>query len=439
MGAKDSVVGRLLGNAQKFNHERVVQTIAMLLDHAHSRDASDIHIEPRERFVLVRYRIDGVLRGVHKLPLAAADPLISELKETAHLNAEETNIPQEGQYSTTIDDQIYTVRVATLPVLGGEKVVLRLTPQAARLAPLEALGFWGENLEMVRAALTAPNGLMLVAGSKRVGKTTTLYSLLHILATPLSSIASIEDPIEHRLSGVSQTQVHVRRGIGFAQGLQAALQQDANIIMLSNLADKQVIELAVHAANDGHLLLAGLPADSVSRAILQLQSAGVQPFLLASALRLVIAQRLARQLCPHCRERYQIDGEQRALLDRAFEIQPAAARRQVHELEQQAAREKIGGEGSMNSTPTRITHLWQAHTEGCTACDHTGYHGQVVLTEVLAVRDGLRQVLQQQTTLVDLEKNARAHGFIPLSLDGLVKALRGQTTIEEVLRAIPAR
>lgn len=436
MGTKDLVMGRLLGNAQKFSREQVAQTVTMLLEHAHGHRATDIHIEPRERYILVRYRVDGVLRGVHKLPLPAGRPLIKFLKELAQLSTTEVNLPQEGRYDTTIHDQDYTVLVATLPVLGGEKIVLHLRHRTARLLPLESLGFWGNNLAVVRTALTAPQGLIIVAGGRRSGKTTTLYSLLHVLTTPLVSIATIEDPIEHRLHGVAQTQVHPRQGVGFAEGLQAAVGQDANIIMLSNLPDSQTIELALHASSDGHLVLAGMPAARVTQAVVQLLSTGLQPFLLASSLRLVVAQELVRQLCPHCKQRYELDNEQNELLVRAFHLKTAAVRRRVHELEQQAAREGLGNPKQLNSTPSRLTHLWQPSLEGCADCDHMGYIQQLGLTEVLAPKDTLRSLLQHIPTPAEIQEAIAGQGFVPLPIDGLVKALRGLTTIEEVLRVI---
>lgn len=437
MGAKDSVMGKLLGNTQKFDTERVAQTIAMLLEHAHGHRATDIHIEPRDRFLLVRYRIDGVLRGVHKLPLSATKPLMTQLKRTAHLNTAVSDFPQEGHYTATIDGQAYNVSVGTLPVVGGEKLVLRLKPQAARLLPIEALGLWGGNLDAVRAGLRTTRGLILVAGAKQSGKTTTLYSLLHLLTTPLISSASIEDPVEHRLNGVSQTQVHPRQGVTFTEGLQGALRQDANVIMLSNLTDKQTIDLAVHASNSGHLILAGVSADSAPRAILQLMSAGGQPFLLGSALRLVIGQRLVRRLCPQCKERYTITSEQQEVLNRAFHLQTVGAKKQIHELEVSSV-DELGGGRSMNSTATHITHLWQVSTDGCKACDRSGYQGQVVLSEVIHMPDTIRDLLQHLPSTSELQIAAQKHGFIPLQHDGLIKALRGQTTIEEVLRLVPS-
>lgn len=435
MRAKDSVMGKMLGSAQKYDAERVAQTVAMLLEHAHSHRATDIHIEPRERFLLVRYRIDGVLRGVHKLPLAATRPLFTQLKRSGHLDTGVFDYPQEGRYTTKIEGQVYEIVMGTLPVIGGEKIVLKLKPEAPRLLPVEALGLWGSNLEIVRVGLRASRGLILVAGAKQSGKTTTLYSLLHIMTTPLISSASIEDPVEHRMNGVMQTEVHPRKGVTFSEGLQGALRQDANVIMVSAMNDKQTIDLAIHASNSGHVILAGVSADSAVRAVLHIMSAGGQPYLLGAALRLVIAQRLVRRLCPECRQRYAITAEQQEVLNRAFSLKNPADRKKIHELEV-ASVEELGGGRPLNSTATHVTHLWQVHPEGCKACDRTGYQGQIVLTETLPMVDEVRDLLQHAPKAIDLQITAEKHGFIPLQTDGLIKALRGQTTIEEVLRLV---
>ncbi len=436
MRAKDTVVGKVLGSAQKLDSERVTQTIAVLLEHAHEHRATDIHIEPRDRYVLVRYRIDGVLRGVHKLPSASARSIMTQLKRESHINTASSNFPSEGHFTTTIKGKSYDVRVGTLPVLGGEKIVLRLKPEMARLLPVEAIGLWGPNLNTVRSELRSSRGLILVAGPRQSGKTTSLYSLLHILTTPLVSSASIEDPVEHRLHGVMQTEVHPRQGVTFEEGLQGAIRQDANVIMLSSLNDKQTIDLAIHASNSGHLIMAGIAADNAPRAVLQLMSAGGQPYLLGSALRMVIGQRLVRRLCPECKQRYALSSDQQELLDRAFGVKTASEHRKVHELEQGSI-EELGGGRPLNSSPTAITHLWQANPEGCKACDHSGYQGQVVLIEVMHFPDSLRDLLQHEPTASELQTTAIKHGFIPLQRDGLIKALRGQTTIEEVLRLVP--
>jgi type IV pilus assembly protein PilB len=437
MGAKDTLIGRLLGNAEKFTDEQIQHTIDLLIEHAITYGATDIHIEPQTHYVLVRYRVDGDLRSVHKLPRTALAALIGRLQELAALPRRDTPMPQEGQYSLHVDEQPFAVRITTMPVLGGEKAVLHLTPQQNQPHNLEALGFWGNTLTSVQHALARPQGLILASGPKRSGKTTTLYSLLNVLNTPNVSIATVEDPIKHTVQGITQSQIHPQAGVGFAEGLRAALRQDPNIIMISSVADEDTGELAVHAATTGHGVLAGMHAENAARAILQLHTMKVQPFLLASGLRLSIAERLARKLCRHCRERYQLDAEERNSLEKSFSITSDNLRRRVHELEQQAAHEEVGNAEFLHSTPKGVSHLWRANPEGCHECNYTGFKGQTALFEALVVSDHIRNLLLGRPTISALESTAYKEGFIPLQLDGLVKALRGETTIQEVLRITP--
>lgn len=437
MGAKDSLIGRLLGNAEKFTDEQIQHTIDLLIEHAVKHGATDIHIEPQTRYALVRYRVDGDLRAVHKLPSNALAALASQLKELAALPRRDTPTPQEGQYTVDVSKQTYAVRVTTVPVLGGEKVVLHLTQQYSEPHSLEALGLWGDTLTTVQHTLARPQGLTLVSGPKRSGKTTTLYSLLNVLNTPNVSISTVEDPIKHTINGITQSQVHVQAGVSVSEGLRAVLHQDPNIVMVGNLADEATGELAVYAATTGHGILAGMHAENAARAVLQLRAMEVQPFLLASGLRLSLAERLARKLCHHCSERYQLDTQERTSLEKNFGIANAALRRRVHDLDQQAAREDVGNTEFLNSTAKGISHLWRANPEGCPKCNYTGYKGQVALFEALAITDRLRNVLLGRPTVSTLEAAAYKEGFIPLQLDGLIKALRGETTVEEVLRTTP--
>jgi type II secretory ATPase GspE/PulE/Tfp pilus assembly ATPase PilB-like protein len=437
MGGKDSVIERLLGSAEKFSDEQVAHTVDLLVEHAIARQASDVHIEPSPRFALVRYRIDGDLRGVHKLPLTALEALTARLKTLAHLQTYETRTPQEGHYTTTVDEQTFTIRVTTLPVVGGEKLVLHLTAQQHEPHALEALGLWGDGLQRVRSALAQPHGLLLVAGPKRSGKSNTLYSLLNVLHTPAVNVATVEDPVKHHITGVNQLQVHARAGISFVEGLQAVLRQDANIVMVSDIVDQQTGDLAIHAANTGHCVLAGVHADSAARGLLQLRSMAVQPFLLASGLRLSIAQRLVRKLCRECREHVALDDHQRMQLEKHFHITPAL-RRRVHELETQASKAGIGAKLPLQSTINGVTHVWQASKEGCKACHYTGFSGQIALFEVILVSDHIRNLLLGRPTIAAVEVAAFAEGFVPLQLDGLIKALRGETDLQDVLRAAPS-
>ncbi|HUS26016.1 MAG TPA: GspE/PulE family protein [Nevskiaceae bacterium] len=429
-------MSRLLNNADKFSDEQVAQTITLLIEHGLKRNASDIHIEPHDRFVLVRYRIDGTLHGLHKLPRAALDKVIQQLKEQARLNTAATNMPQEGSYTAPISGQNVQVRVSTLPVLGGEKVVLHLSAQREAPLSLETIGFWGDGLHLVQTALARPQGLVLVAGPRHAGTATTLHSLIGLLHAPSLNIATVEDPLEQRLPNVSQTQAQPHAGLSFLDSLHAVLRQDPNVVMLSNLPDQPVAELAVHAAVTGHLVLAGLHADSAIAALLHVRAMNVRPFLLATGLRLCIGQRLVRRLCAQCRERYAPDATELHKLEKRFDMTTAPARKRVHLLEQQAAQAGMGTDKLLNSTPAHITHLWRKSDDGCEACHHTGYTGGLMIVEVLSNSDHLQKLLSGTPTASALHSAALKDGFTPMALDGLIKALRGETSLDEVLRGI---
>ncbi|HSW99973.1 MAG TPA: ATPase, T2SS/T4P/T4SS family [Patescibacteria group bacterium] len=437
MGAKDIFTGRLLGKAQKnFSDKQVAETIIMLVAHGVTRGASDIHIEPHDRFVLVRYRIDGTLRGVHKLPRAALPKILVQLKTLADLNSEETKTPQEGTYSLTIDDKKIDLRLSTMPVIGGEKAVLHISLEQGKPQELAALGFWGADLTALQSSLTRPHGLILVAAPRHGGSTSTLFSLLHSLNSPLVNIATVETHPKHRLAGANQTYLHA--SMSTREGLQAALKQDPNIVMISNIPDSATAELAVHAATTGHLLLAGVHADGAVPALLRLRSAGIESFLLVTALHASIGQRLVRTLCPDCRERYALSNEERRELAKRFGITTASANKRIHELERAAAPAVFGDVKQLSSTPTGITHMWRANPAGCETCGHSGYNGRTAIVEVLQNTENLQKALlnPEMPSIAGLQAIAVKDGFIPMALDGLIKALRGQTTISEVLHAI---
>jgi type II secretory ATPase GspE/PulE/Tfp pilus assembly ATPase PilB-like protein len=437
MGVKDSFLRRLLGNADKFSDEQVTQTINLLIEHAVKHRASDIHIEPHERFMMVRYRINGTLRGMHKLPVAAQAVVLARLKVLARLNETENELPLEGNYATLVGEDQFEVQVNTLPVVGGEKVVLHISQRLSQPPTLEALGYWGRGLRGLNHVLSRSHGLILVATPRRSGKTTTMHSMLQILNTPHVSIATVENSIEFHLKGASQTKVRPHHGLTFHDGLQAALNQDPNIVMISSLADKQTASLAVQAAAAGHLVIGGMHDESTTSALTQLRSLSEESLLMATTTRAAVSQRLLRRLCPECRERYIPSQEQIANLEESFGVATAAARRKVHELEQQAAAAGIGNNAHVNTTPSKITSLWRANDDGCEACNHTGYQGSVAMCEVLTLSDDLQKALLDHQHGNKLHAIALKDGFIPMGLDGLVKALRGETTVQEVLRALP--
>lgn len=438
MGAKDSLMGRLLGNAEKFTDKQVAETLTMLVDHGIKRGASDIHIEPHERFVLVRYRIDGALRGMHKLPRTTLATVMAQLKALAGLHVQETQTPQEGRYTFDADDGGVEVQLSTMPVFGGEKAVLHLTQERGDPTDLSTLGFWGDGLRTLKGVLASPHGLLLVAGPRHSGVSSTLFSLLKDLNSPLVSIATVETDARHRLPGINQTYLpsHMSTEIG----LQAALKQDPNIVMVDNLPDGPTSELAVKAATNGHLVLAGLHAENSIAGLLRLRHSGVEPFLLVTALRASIAQRLVRQLCPDCREHYEISHEEREQLEQSFGITTSTARKRINELERLAAPSIFGNVQQLGSSPTQITHLWRPSQTGCDTCDHTSYKGRTAIVEVLKNTDGLHKSLLSKEILsaAAIQTALLKDGFIPMGLDGLVKALRGQTTVAEVLKAMSA-
>lgn len=436
MGVKDALLGKLLGNADQFSDEQVAQTITMLVAHGVKRSATDIHIEPHDRTALVRYRIDGSLRGVHRLPLVALPAIIAECKRLANIHPEPDNVPHEGEYSTLVGEDSFRVQLTTLPVVGGEKVVLHLTRQLDQPLSLEALGFWGHNLQRIQQTLSRPQGIIMVSGHKRSGKATTLHSLLHMVNTPNISVATVESNPTYRLRGASQTIAKPHAGIPFHEALRAVLNQDPNIIMLSTIPDRETAELVVRAGTGGHLLLAGIYADNAPEAVVHLRQFHPEPYLLVSGLRLVTGQRLVRKLCKKCRVSTVVDGAYLQELETLFGINTPASRRKLHELEQQAAVAGVGTNRQLHTTPSKITHIWNAAAEGCEACDHTGYQSLVALTEVLEVTHEIRQAILEHARAPEIHKIALKEGFIPIGLDGLVKALRGETTIEEVLRTI---
>ncbi|HSW66912.1 MAG TPA: ATPase, T2SS/T4P/T4SS family [Bacillota bacterium] len=437
MAAKDGLMGRLLGASAKFTDKQVAETLAMLVEYGLEHGSSDIHLEPHERFVLVRYRIDGTLRGIHKLPKAAQGSVLAQLKQLAGLDTQETAAPQEGHYEVTVGDRKVDVRLSTMPVFGGEKAVLHLSIERGKPLNLAALGLWGTNLSAVQTVLTHPHGLLIVAGPRHSGSSTTLFSLLDALNNPLVSIATVEMHPKHRLPGLNQTYL-AGNALSVHDGLQSALKQDPNVVMLSEMPDSATIHMAVHAATTGHLILAGLHAETGASALLRIRAAGVEPFVLVTALRAVIAQRLVRTLCPDCRVRYMLSRDEQKELARNFAITSATAYKRVHELERSVAPAVFGDVKQLSSTASSITHLWRASDNGCETCDHTGYTGRTAIVEVLQNTPALQKALLggEIASAAALQAAALKDGFIPMALDGLVKALRGQTTISEVLHAI---
>jgi type IV pilus assembly protein PilB len=419
----------------------IAKTVNLLVEYGIKAGASDIHIEPREGFVIVRYRIDGLLREANKLPRKVLGGLVSRIKILADLKIDEHRAPQDGRFKISASGLTYALRVSTLPVVDGEKVVMRILNESSKPSTLQELGFWGQGLSALEQAIVQPHGMVLVTGPTGSGKSTTLFSVLSILNTPNVNISTVEDPVEYRIQGVNQTQVNPLAGMTFESGLRALLRQDPNIIMVGEMRDRQTADLGVQAALTGHLVFTTLHTNNAATCLPRLLDMGVEPFLIASTVRAVIGQRLVRRLCLECRETMAPDQATLKHIETAFLGQNANLAR-VHELEESALKGGIGKSDSkskldtntLSTTESTITTLYKAHEDGCNNCNHTGYKGRIGIYEVLPNSPAVQTLLVGTTTSDQLSQTATKEGMITMQLDGLIKALRGQTTIEEVLR-----
>jgi len=420
----------------------VAQTVNIIIEYGVKAGASDIHIEPREEFVVVRYRIDGVLRETNKLPRKLLGALVSRIKILSNLKIDEHRAPQDGRFKVEINGLVYALRVSTLPILDGEKVVMRILNESSKPADFTELGFWGTALADMKQAIIQPHGMVLVTGPTGSGKSTTLFSVLSSLNTPGVNISTVEDPVEYHVVGANQVQVNAVAGMTFTNGLRALLRQDPNIIMVGEIRDGETADLAVQAALTGHLVFSTLHTNNAATCLPRLLDMGVEPFLIASTVRVVIGQRLVRRLCVDCREEFKPDDTFLKSLDKSFNLSENGGAKRFHELEEQAIKDGIGasvaGKGKevtgVSTSATEITRLWKAKDNGCEHCNHTGYKGRIGIYEVLTNSPNIQKMIVTNSTSENINGAAITDGMLTMQLDGLVKALRAQTTIEEVLR-----
>lgn len=422
----------------------IAQTVNLIIDYGVKNGASDIHIEPRETFVIIRYRIDGILREANKLPRKVLGSLVSRIKILSNLKIDEHRVPQDGRFKISINNHMYALRVSTLPILDGEKVVMRILDESSKPLSLEELGYWGRALDAVKEAIVQPHGMILVTGPTGSGKSTSLFSVLSMLNSPGVNISTVEDPIEYHIVGANQTQVNPIAGMTFASGLRALLRQDPNIIMVGEIRDGETADLGVQAALTGHLVFSTLHTNNAATCLPRLLDMEIEPFLIASTVRIVIGQRLVRRLCPDCRVSYTPDTADLQQLARVFNLKEAANMKHLHELEKTALE---GGIGSTNPSKTNkenpsqlsttekgIVRLWKPSDEGCDNCNRTGYRGRLGIYEVLTNTSGIQQLIVGNSTSEKLQDLALSEGMITMQTDGLVKALRAQTSVEEILR-----
>lgn len=422
----------------------IAQTVNLIIDYAVKSDASDIHIEPRENYVSVRYRIDGVLREANKLPKKVLNALVSRIKILANLKIDERRAPQDGRFKVEVSEATFALRVSTLPIVDGEKVVMRILNESAKPATLEELGFWGHSLDNINRSIVQPHGMVLVTGPTGSGKSTSLFSVLSMLNKPSVNISTVEDPVEYRVPGTNQTQVNPAANMTFANGLRALLRQDPNIIMVGEIRDSETANLAVQAALTGHLVFSTLHTNNAATTLPRLLDMGIEPFLIASTVRAVVGQRLVRRLCVDCRESYSPEPVQLEQINKSFGTEDGAVMKLIHKLEEDALEAGIGktnvskvnkaSPAELSSSDSKISRLWKVNDQGCEHCGHIGYKGRMGIYEVLDNTPEVQKLIVSNGTSENIQTQAIKDGMITMQIDGLIKALRGETTIEEILR-----
>ena len=423
----------------------IAQTVNLLIEYAIRGSASDIHIEPRENHVVIRYRIDGVLREANKLPKRVQSALVSRIKILANLKIDERRAPQDGRFKIQVNNDTFALRVSTLPIAEGEKVVMRILNESGKAITLEDLGYWGVSLDLINDAITQPHGMILVTGPTGSGKSTSLFSILSLLNKPSVNISTIEDPVEYKIPGANQTQVNPKANMTFAAGLRALLRQDPNIIMVGEIRDSETSGLAVQAALTGHLVFATLHTNNAATCLPRLLDMGIEPFLIASTVRAVVGQRLVRRLCVDCRETVKPEAAEQKKIDDIFGTKDAAVMKHVHELEQKALDGGIGKSNDkeskskestdeLSTNESSIKRIWKAHDGGCDSCGGVGYKGRIGIYEVLGNSQAIQKLIVANATSDDIQQQGIKEGMMTMQIDGFIKALRGQTTIEEILR-----
>jgi type IV pilus assembly protein PilB len=375
----------------------IVKFVNLLITQAINDRASDIHLEPTESDLRVRFRIDGVLHEIMKSPKNIQSGVISRLKIMADINIAERRIPQDGRLSVTVMGKKIDLRVATLPTVWGEKVVMRVLDNSTAMMNLADLTRYAESF-------TKPYGMILVTGPTGSGKSTTLYATLNIVSRPEINVITVEDPVEYRIAGINQVQTNPKAGLSFATALRSILRTDPDVVLIGEVRDHETAQIAVEAALTGHLVLTSLHTNDAPSAMTRLVEMGIEPFLVGSALDAVLAQRLARRLCERCREAYTPEPE--ALLSARFPWQ--------------------------DGEPLPTLH----RAIGCTACSKTGYRGRLALHEVMTVSEEVERLTVARASATDIAAVATEQGMVSLRLDGMSKVLDGVTSLEEILRVV---
>lgn len=382
----------------------IAKIVATILEFAIKSRASDVHIEPQEDKTRVRYRIDGILHEKLILPRRVHDAVVSRIKILSDMKIDEKRMPQDGRFNFRAAGEEVDLRVSSLPTVHGEKMVMRLLKKSGNVPDLPGLGLRGRALKNLEDSVRVPHGIILVTGPTGSGKTTTLYSILNIINTPRVNIVTLEDPVEYQIGGVNQVQVNPQAGLTFASGLRSFLRQDPNIIMVGEIRDSETADLAIQASLTGHLVFSTLHTNSASGALPRLLDMKAEPFLLASSITCLLAQRVTRRICDHCKESY--DPSPEVVAD---------------------IRQVLG-----NLVPQGPFKLYRGRK--CSACNDTGYFGRIAIFEVLPVTEKIGRLILERQPASDIEHQAVADGMILMKQDGYLKAVEGITSIEEVIR-----
>lgn len=393
----------------------VTKLLSVIIHHAVEGKASDIHIEPFDKGYRVRFRVDGILHASLTVPREVGRAVVSRIKILSNLKIDEKRKPQDGRFKITEDGHSIDFRVSSLPVVNGEKVVMRILDTGSKMADMKSMGLIGKGSEVMLKNIMEPFGIILITGPTGSGKSTTLYSCLEILNQEEKNIITLEDPVEYSIGGINQSQINTDIGYSFASGLRSILRQDPNVIMVGEIRDGETAELTIHAALTGHLVLSTLHTNSSIGAIPRLIDMGIEPFLLASSLRVVAAQRLVRRICEKCKKE--------------VEITPRVRKYVMNEIEKVSQKELKKYEVDLS----KEIHFYEG--KGCSECGKTGYKGRVAIFEALEIDGEIKEVItEKRGSEVEVQKCAEKQGMISIKQDGMLKVIKGLTTFSEVER-----
>jgi len=390
----------------EIDEKPAVQLVNQVLNQAVRTNASDVHIDPQEKYTRVRFRIDGVLHEITQQPLKMHPTIASRIKVMGGMDIAERRIPQDGRITVRIEDKTVDIRVATLPSAHGEKITLRLLDRSSKILTMEQLGFPEGHLKYYEQAIRLPYGFILITGPTGSGKSTTLYATLASINSPEKNIITLEDPIERRMEGINQIQMNVRAGMTFASGLRSILRSDPDIIMVGEIRDMETAKIAVESALTGHLVFSTLHTNDAPGAVTRLGEMGVEPFLTASSLVGVVAQRLCRVLCPVCKKAYTLTRQELISSVPDFPLDPSEEEITLYK------------------------------PVGCMSCNRTGFKGRIGVYEFLRVTDTIQKLILQRASTNEIRNAALAEGMNTLRQDGLIKVKKGITSMEELLRVV---